>query len=159
MLTGRQLFIFLKIVLIPLCVFVIYFFYTNDIHPDQIARNSFIQGDCQVVDKKLSMVNDFAQRYRADFLINYSVNGVSYQRWVSGNGLDRSYQLSRAKQERLLSQYQSGNDYTCWYDGAEPQNAVLVLRYDWLDFLLLLIAGFVGLMSAFSLVNTRPATA
>jgi hypothetical protein len=111
------------------------------------------------VNKKLSIVNDITQRYRADFLINYSVNGIIYQRWVSGNGLDRGYQFSRAKQEGILSQYHEGNEYTCWYDSAEPQMSVLVLRYDWLDFLLLLIAGFVGLMSAFSLANTRPTTA
>jgi hypothetical protein len=87
------------------------------------------------------------------------VNGIIYQRWVSGNGLDRSYQFSRAKQEGILSQYREGNEYACWYDSAEPQMSVLVLRYDWLDFLLLLIAGFVGLMSAFSLANTRPIAA
>lgn len=155
---GRFLMVIGQLALIAVCAIFIKYQYTADIHPDQEARNTFQQSNCLVVSKKLSIVGGYAQLYRADFLIHYNVDGVQYNHWVSGNGLDKSYGFRRSTQEDLLAQYQEGETYSCWYDSDQPQVSILLLRHDWYSFLLLLMAGFVGLMAAYFLSNTRLST-
>lgn len=152
MLTGRRIStIVMQIAVVFFWFFFITHQYSTAIYPDQIAKNHFNEGNCLLLNKKLSITSGYAQRYRADFLISYNVNGVQYQRWVAGNGLDSSYFYNRNLQESVLSRYQAGGMYSCWYDKDEPQTAIFILRHDWTDFFSLLVTAIIGLMTAYFL--------
>lgn len=136
------------LVLVFCIVYIDYIFITN-IRPDQYASQNFVKTDCFIMSKKLSTTDTYVRRYRADFLINYHANGVQYNRWVSGNGLDMTYSLSNSTEEQSLSDYENGSNYTCWYDPKNPEVALLVMRRNWYVTLPLIIPAVVGVISFF----------
>src|SRR3990167_5384159 len=102
--------------------------YLMDIRPDQLAKQRFTQTQCLIMSKKLSAKGKIIRRYRADFLVSYHADGGQYNRWVSGNGLDRSHTIRNTTQEKLLTDYENGSNYTCWYNPKNPEEAFLVPR-------------------------------
>lgn len=118
--------------LIFLCLFIyLDYVYLANMRPDMLAKENFLRTECFVMSKKLSTKGKFYRRFRADFLINYHANGVQYNRWVSGNGLDMTYTGNNASQEKLLSNFDNGKNYSCWYDPANAERVTLVQRSSW----------------------------
>lgn len=115
-----------------ICIGYFNYFYYINIYPDQQVRENFVPSECLIVSKNLSSKSGFIRKYRANFLVTYNYNGVQYNRWVSGNGLDMSYISNRGEQENLLAQFNEGGTYECWVNPEEPDTSVLVLRQHWL---------------------------
>lgn len=126
------------LILLVSCVYIDYLYLTN-IRPDQLAKANFVKTECLVMSKKLSSRGQYLHRYRADFLVNYHANGVQYNRWVSGNGLDFSYSLNSTPEEQLLSDYEDGHHYACWYNPENAEEAYLVPRRHYLSLLPLIV--------------------
>lgn len=120
-----------QIIIILLSLIFIEYVYFTDIRPDKAVAATFKQTDCVVTEKKLETRGNLILRYRADFLVNYSVSGKSYQSWVSGNGLNDVFILDKKEEENLLKQHNIGQSYLCWYDPQSPEKVILILRHDW----------------------------
>ncbi|OGT58338.1 MAG: hypothetical protein A3F14_03470 [Gammaproteobacteria bacterium RIFCSPHIGHO2_12_FULL_43_28] len=122
-----------QLIVLAICFISISYLYLVNIRPDRQVKASFLQTDCFLISKKLSKQGHLLNEYRADFLISYNVNGTQFNRWVSGNGFDTKFTRDLASQQRILSQYQVGQSYPCWYDPKAPQISVLVMRHNWLS--------------------------
>jgi hypothetical protein len=133
-LTGSRITLLVgQFIVLLVCLSYVHYVYTFNILPDKEAKEDYKESSCFLISKKLSMKGRFIQSYRADFLISYNVNGVQYNRWVSGNGLDISFSKDQAAQKNILSQFDVGGTYPCWFNPDNPSLAVLVLRYNWLS--------------------------
>lgn len=130
-----------------LCVTAISYVYTSDIYPDKQAKTLFQKTTCFLISKKLSGHGHVVDLYRADFLISYQANGARYSRWVSGNGLDTSYSRNETEQENLLTQYDVGGSYPCWYNPENPQIVILIERHDWLSTFPVMIPAVIAILS------------
>jgi hypothetical protein len=145
--TGSRLILLLgQLIVLIACISYINYIYTSNINPDKRVKEVFREVNCFLVSKKLSTHGHLIHSYRADFLISYHVNEVQYNRWVSGNGLDASFTNSEGDQEDILSQYQVGGNYTCYYDPDNPQLAILVLRHNWLSTFPLIVPSVVTII-------------
>jgi hypothetical protein len=130
------------------------YIYLANIRPDQLIKNNFTQTECLIMSKKISTKGKFFHRSRADFLINYHANGVQYNRWVSGNGLDMSYGRNGQVQDQLLAEYKIGGSYTCWYNQENAEVAVLLLRHGWSLIYPLLLPMLIGLTALILFMKT-----
>lgn len=144
---------FLSFCILLICIFYIKYEYDYHIYPDKLAHDTFQPIACEIIDKKLSLSDDSAPRYRADFLISYQVNDVQYNYWVSGNGFDRSFYRDKAKQDSILNTYQIGKNYSCFVDPKDPQIAILNLRYNWFSTIPLIIPVVIGLIALVFLIK------
>ena len=131
-------------IVLIMCIAYIEYIYTANILPDKEAKESYRQVDCVLISKQLSTRGHLIHTYRADFLVSYNVGGVQYNRWVSGNGLDASFTQNEQEQEDILSQYEIGGTYPCWYNPTNPQLSILVLRHNWLSTFPLLVPSVVA---------------
>lgn len=153
--TKRNVFLLLgQIILLVICVSYIEYVYLTNILPDKIVNNTFEQVQCVLSDKKLEKRGTTIPRYRADFLITYSVNGKPYNTWVSGNGLERSFTMDRGSQQNMLNQFDVGQTYPCWHNPESPQIAVLVLRSNWSSTFKLFIPSIILLIVIYYLSRT-----
>lgn len=131
-------------------VYLTQYIYRTNIYPDKQTIQYFQPMSIFLINKQLSVDEGFVQGYRADFLITYNVKGVQYNRWVSGNGLDASYDWDRRKQEAILEKYQVGRTYVSWYDPRHPQFSAFVLRHDWRAMFLLMSAVLLGFFTLYA---------
>lgn len=141
---NRLLLLLGQFIALLLCIGYIEYVYVTNITPDKQAEKTFVKTDCILMSKKLMSKDKVAPRFRADFLVNYNVKGVQYNRWVSGNGLDQSYSQDLGEQEDVLTQYNVGEHYACWYNPEDPQTIILVKRHNWLSTLSLLAPAGIG---------------
>ncbi|OGT42583.1 MAG: hypothetical protein A3F42_01070 [Gammaproteobacteria bacterium RIFCSPHIGHO2_12_FULL_37_34] len=137
------------------CIFYIEYFYSENIYPDKRAKEVFVQTTCALLNKKLnaqaSSPNNYL--YRADFLIHYSVNNIPYTHWVSGNGLNTAFTKHSAPKEEILSQFNVGNAYPCWYDPNNPSIAILVMRHYWFSTFPLILPSIIGVIVFYFLLT------
>lgn len=120
------------IVLLLCAAYIHHGFFVN-INPDKQVTETFKMTECFLLSKKLTMRGHVIPQYRADFRVSYNVNNVQYTKWVSGNGLDTSFTHNNAEQENILSQYDNGMTYPCWYNPDDHGEVVFVLRKNWSD--------------------------
>ncbi|EKD70121.1 MAG: hypothetical protein ACD_46C00628G0003 [uncultured bacterium] len=147
---GRRfVLLMIQIGILLISASVIDFFYSKNIAPDKEAAERYKRTECLIINKKLSEKGHVIRRYRSDFLISYSINGVQYNRWVSGNGLDLSYSQNQRSQVVLLGQFVVGKQYPCWYDPESPQMAVLMLRHNWQSTFPLIIPAIVVVLTIY----------
>ena len=138
---GKAVLLFLsQFLFLLVCILYLDYVYLTNILPDKRAKENFQQTQCFLISKKLSVRGHIFRKYRADFLISYNVNGVQYNRWVSGNGLDVSYGRNASDQEDILSKYEVGGTYPCWYNGKDAQISMLVERTNWISTYPILVA-------------------
>lgn len=110
------------------CLIYLDYVYLTNVRPDQLAKKHFAATECFIMTKKLSTKGNFLRRYRADFLVNYETKGAVYHRWVSGDGLNQAYTRRSESQTQLLSHYDDGHNYVCWYNPDNPEEVLLVPR-------------------------------
>lgn len=151
---GKQILLLLgQCIILAVCFFYVQRLYVTNILPDKTAKEIFQQTDCFVVSKKLEAKGRFIHLYRADFLISYNVDGIQYNRWVSGNGLDQSFSNDQFGQQKILSQFDVGSTYPCWYNPLDPKIAIIVLRHHWLSTSPLLVPAVIALIVFYYLVK------
>lgn len=151
--SGRALLYFAQVIIFILCLSYIEVVYYNNILPDKLVDDDFMQTTCTVQAKELSTSGRMMHRYRANFLVSYMVNDVPRQAWVTGNGLDQAYYSDQAPQEETLRQFDVGSTYQCWYNPESPQMAVLVLRHDWMSTLPLLVPSVIAMIMFYYIVK------
>ncbi len=149
----RLLLFFAEILIFFFCIGFVDLIYTNDILPDKMVKEDYPETACVVVSKKLSEHKHLLHRYRADFLVNYTVNGTPFESWATGNGLDQAFYHDRAAQVETLAEFDIGSSYPCWYNPQNPQIAVLVMRHGWSSTLPLIIPTAIGLIALYYLLK------
>lgn len=143
----RVIFMLAEFLLLLASLIYLDYLYLMKVRPDQLATQHFVRAECFIVSKKLGTKGSFNRRYRADFLISYQAKGTQYTRWVSGNGLDRSYFSNSLAQEQILSNYGDGSNNTCWYDPDNPESVYLVPREFWSYFTPFLWPTVIGVLA------------
>jgi hypothetical protein len=141
-----------SLIVLIVCAVSIKYIYFSNLLPDKQAIQSYSQTSCFLISKQIKSAGHLAQAYRADFLISYNVNGVQYNRWVSGNGMDMSFGRNFEEQKAILSRFDIGRTYPCWYNPANPQISVLILRHNWRSIFPLLVPSSVGLAAFYYLL-------
>lgn len=141
---NRLLLLLGQFIALLMCIGYVEYVYVSNILPDKQAQKTFLKTECVLISKKLINKDQVVSHYRADFLVSYNVKHVQYRRWVSGNGLDRSFTQDESEQEDILTQYNIGGRYTCMYDPEDPQLVMLVQRHNWLSTLPLLAPAGIG---------------
>ncbi|GEM_PF-235693 len=125
--------------------------------PEWRVTQQFFPTACQVLDARLgTIVRDDQTLYRAEILIEYSVQGQTHRVWTydihtaRGNG----YVAERADVEAVVRQYGPGGirQTTCWYDPLHPEVAVLVRGYRWWVWLVLSIPLSLLLIGSWGLI-------
>jgi hypothetical protein len=152
--TGSRIALLIgQVIVLLACVTYIEFVYTTNILPDKEAKESYNEASCFVISKRLNAQGQFAENYRADFLISYNVNRVQYNHWVSGNGLDMKFTQNRTGQEKILSRFDVGGTYPCWFNPKNPEVSILVLRHNWLSTFPLMIPSVISLIIIYYLMK------
>lgn len=153
--TGRNILLLIgQSIALVICVLFIESVYYTNILPDKTVNDTYEVAQCTITDKKLHMHGTLVHTYRADFLVNYSVDTKAYNAWVSGNGLDFAYSSDRAGQEQSLTQFDVGQSYPCWYNPENPKMVVLVLRHNWSSTFPLFIPSVIFLIVLYYFVRT-----
>lgn len=144
-----------QLIVLLLCLTYIGYSYFVDIIPDKAIKQHFQSTTCFLTSKRLTSHGFFLfRRYRAEFLITYNVNGVQYNRWVSGNGLDNELTRNESEQEDLLSQFEVGRTYQCWYDADNPHISILVPRHNWVSIFPLMIPATIGVIALYFVLRS-----
>lgn len=113
--------------------------------PDWRAKHKFVETTCEILERRVVEEGQPASlRYRPEFHIRYEVGGHTYQVWTYE--LPRLSTTDLPASEALISQFEVGRRYPCWYDPFDPAQAVLVREYNLFAWLLLLLpASFIVL--------------
>jgi hypothetical protein len=138
---------------LALCIFMLAYVSKETIFPDKQVINNYSRTNSFIINKRLSVYQGLTRQYRADFLISYNVNGVQYNRWVSANGLDTSFDADRHRQEIALSKFHLGGTYPGWYNPSDPQSVVLVLRHNWQSTMSLIAPALFAVMFLYLILN------
>jgi hypothetical protein len=157
--TARNVLLLIgQLVIIVLCILYIEFVYYTNVRPDKYVKENYSTTTCTIVKEQVTIGGRVLHSYRADFYVTYPANGKTYSRWVSGNGLDRSFTTDRASQEAIMHQFAVGQNYPCWFNPNNPQKMVLVQRGNWtttfplfIPSVVLLIMGYYFLRNLFGL--------
>jgi hypothetical protein len=88
-----------------------------------------------------------------------TADGRSYP--ASGYDGSNTYTSDRAGQQAIVDHYNIGQSYQCWYNPANPTQAILVRQPDWLLILIggvfLLVGGLFAAIGTFALLGSfRP---
>jgi hypothetical protein len=104
-------------------------FFVYQAHQDYRVFTRYVQGECRILDKRLGESSDSdGTTYRAEFDYEIMVNDQPY----GAHDLDTwGAYGSRDGAEAYLRRFQVGEVYPCWYDPADPREAVLVRRVSW----------------------------
>src|SRR5579862_6754587 len=122
---SSQIFIFIaQVAILIFCFVFVDFIYQNDILPDKEVKEDFTQTNCVLLTKQMATKGRLVHRYRANFLVSYTVNEVTYKTWVTGNGLDQAYFSDESHEQDLLDQFAVNTSYPCWINPNVPQIAV-----------------------------------
>jgi hypothetical protein len=114
--------------------------------PEWRANHSFLETKCVVLGKRLleresaePLPDDASngKSWRPEFQIEYQAGRHLFQ--TRTYDVSRSFSMNREEAARVVDQFQVGQEYTCWYDPADPATAVLVRGYTWSGWVLLLL--------------------
>jgi hypothetical protein len=125
--------------------------YVSYLRPEARVNRDFVETTCTIVAKQLVVLQDRnGVVYRPEFQIRYRAGDDWYE--------TRTYNITgestrdRAQKEDILSRFDLGQTYPCWYDPQDPRVAVLVRGYSVFGLILagfgiiVLLIGLVGLM-------------
>jgi len=102
--------------------------------PEWRVNHDFAAHRCRVLDARLAKKeSDDGVVYRPEVLIEYTLDGRSYQTWTFD--IAGAYTADRAAQEARLAAFvvdrQEPREYPCWYDPLDPSVVVVVRGYSW----------------------------
>src|SRR5260370_21445360 len=126
------LMLFLLLLTLPLMGLGLYIFFTTA--SSYIQVNGYAEGRCTILSKKLladSMRDDssitgtgYTTIYRPNLTFNVQTSdGNSYK--TNGYDVTRNYSSDESVEQAILDSYRVGRVYPCWYDPAQPSQAVL----------------------------------
>ncbi len=75
--------------------------------------------------------------YRPEVHIRYVVGGRTFDRWTYD--VHGFYSPGRVEKQSLLAAFRRGERHICWYDPADPKRVVVVRRYTWWMWVLLIL--------------------
>lgn len=111
--------------------------------PEWRVNHQFVQAPCQIVETRVG--TDSNGLTRPEILITFSIGERSLTTW-SHFDIGGVYQADTAATEKILANFQPGQESTCWFDPYQPETAVLVRGYTWFAWLMLLLpAAFISL--------------
>lgn len=141
----------MSMVLIGVGLALVLFAYVAYLGPESRVYREFQETTCTIVDKRLIALQDRnGTVYRPEFHIRFQVAGQTYD--VLTYNITGETTSGRAQKEEILSRYEVGRNYPCWYDPADPQQAVLVRGYSTFGLILaglgvlVMLIGGVGMM-------------
>jgi hypothetical protein len=125
--------------------------YVAYLRPEFRVNQQFRQTTCVILGKQLIMLQDRnGTVYRPEFQIRYRAGNKYYE--TSTYNITGESTSGRAHKEEILSRYEMGQTYPCWYDPANPQVAVLVRGYSVFGFLLCGFGILIALIGAVGMV-------
>lgn len=152
---NRIVFLLGQILVILACIVYIDFIYITNIIPDRRVRSTFVETNCTLISKILNTHGGIVQGYRADFFLSYkTADGRDFKRWAYGNGLDDTFAETSGRSSAILSQYEVGGEYPCYYDPTNPEQVVLVLREKWLSIIPVVIPASIMLVMLYLLIRS-----
>jgi hypothetical protein len=111
------------------CVFF-YWLMTSWLMPNWRVNRRFAEQRCQVRDKRIAeQTTSDGTLYRPEVKIEYQVRGTTYSIWTYK--LPNPFTAGRADKEKLLAGINVDQEYPCWYDPADPGQAVFERGCDW----------------------------
>jgi hypothetical protein len=107
--------------------------------PEWRVNHRFLEARCIVVTKRLLEIENPSgeKRYRPEFQIQYTVEPNFYD--IRTYDIARAFSSDREAQDKVLRQFEVGREYPCWYNPADPAEAVLARGYTWSAWLLLIL--------------------
>lgn len=107
--------------------------------PEVRANRDFIEQTALLLDKRLDeRPTAEGAEYAPRFLLKFSVRGRTHTPWALFNITDL-HTHDRPREEALLARFETGREYTCWYDPREPERVVLSRGYSWFTWLMLVV--------------------
>lgn len=108
--------------------------------PEWRVNHVFLAQPCVVRDKRIGETQGEAPpRYRPEIQIEYQVNGETYRTWTyDARG---AYSAGRQDKQDILDRFAVGEQYLCWYNPADPGEAVVVRGYSWWLWLAFIVPG------------------
>jgi hypothetical protein len=105
-------------------------------HEDRTMRNTFKQTKCKIEQAEVTVDEHMTggrrnrhmtRTYYADIVYSYSVNGEQHECDVY-----RAFERGMTEEEAVtvVGRYHEGSSATCYYDPADPDDAVLTLESD-----------------------------
>jgi hypothetical protein len=105
-------------------------------YPELRVLCLYQKGRCVVLDKRVvEHVGRKGVTYRPEVLIRYEVAGTPHEVWAYD--AVHAYNGWKSYSQQLVDQFDVGQEYPCWYHPADPDDAVLVLGFSWLSWILL----------------------
>jgi hypothetical protein len=111
--------------------------------PELRANRHYLETRCTILKTAISeRRTDDGLTYRPDITIAYKVSGRKFETVTYDAA--RMYSSSEANAQEVVNQFHVGEQYACWYDPGDPQQAVLVRGYSgWMYLLLLVPVSFI----------------
>jgi hypothetical protein len=107
---------------------------------------------CVVLQSKIQPTSDKeGAGFQPRFLVLYRVDDKTHISWVYD--ILNISMTNPDIRKQAVRQYSEGNLYTCWYDPANPQIAVLKRSWNKMAVLFCVLAGFVALITIISFVR------
>jgi len=106
--------------------------------PEWRVNHRFVAHHCTVLDKRIGHVeNEDGTLYRPEVRIEYEVGGETYRIWTFD--VHMAYSSGRDDKETALEPFVVGQQRSCWYNPADPSEAVLVRQASWWIWLVMLV--------------------
>jgi len=148
---GPALFIVLGGIFVLISIILLVFFVSN---VSQLQR--YQAGNCMITAKQLLQEEQHKTRtsnghtstttttvYEPDF--QFTVQTADGHKYAA-RGYDAlgTFSSDRSSQQALVDQYTVGKTYPCWYDPANPTQAVLTRQFNWFVFFIPGLFLFIG---------------
>ena len=129
--------LFVLIALVVLAIFVNYYSQLQryqagrcTITAKQLIPQEVTQTNVQTINGHMFTTTTTTTVYRPDFQFTVQkADGHSYA--AQGYDALSSADSDRTGQQAIVDQYTVGEKYPCWYDPANPSQAVLTRQFDW----------------------------
>ena len=107
--------------------------------PEWRVNHGFVEQTCTVLEANLGERNgENGVVYRPEIKIEYEAHGITYRPPITYD-IHNAYSSNREEAQEVLRRFVKRQKYSCWYDPANPDVAVLVRGYQWWIWPVLLI--------------------
>lgn len=98
--------------------------------PEWRVNHVFVQHPCTVRAKRITEAKgEDGILYRPEIQIEYQIGGETYRTWTYD--IRRAYSAGKQDKQKTLEGFAVGQSCACWYNPADPSEAVLVRGYNW----------------------------
>ncbi|HVA48467.1 MAG TPA: DUF3592 domain-containing protein [Pirellulales bacterium] len=117
----------------------LFYFFAALTVPELRVNRDFVEHRARLIDKRLEEqpARD-GPLYAPRFRLQFTVQGRRFSPWAPYDVTDL-HTRDRHRSEQLLAEFQTGQDYACWYDPQNPERVVLARGYSWFAWLMLVV--------------------